>query len=73
MEKCAMSAAEQAMLDLKEANKAKPAPPGAPSSSSTMLAAQASGAPLQPTLALKCLNEISTLNHEACGCRPCQI
>ena len=47
MEKCAMSAAEQAMLDLKRANKAEPASPRAPPSSSR-LAAQASGTSLRP-------------------------
>ena len=47
MEKCAMPAAEQAMLDLKQANKAEPASPGAPPSSSSRLAAQASGTSLR--------------------------
>ena len=46
MEKCAMPAAEQAMLDLKQANKAEPASPGAPPSSSRP-AAQASGTSLR--------------------------
>ena len=68
MEKCAMPAAEQAMLDLKQANKAEPASPGAPPSSSRP-AAQASGTSLpQDSLALKRLNEISALVHKACGC-----
>ena len=52
IEKCSMSAAEQAMLDLKEANKAKPASPRAPHSSSR-LAAQASGSSLQHTFGLE--------------------